>query len=400
MNRLPPSVTNIVAPKGWSPSQLVLGVDCRLRAVFAASDSVPRLLTHPRAAVGSVMHKLLENAAKGMIRRESDLHDAVEAEFHRLLSAKERTLGLDAGTAHFGKLSQSFSEVDWHNHVHTHLSVAVSLLRHAPAFREPVSSAPRPKRTFDDLDRAGSWSEVSIQSDSLRLIGRMDNVELSSDGAVHIRDYKGGRILDRDGSVLHPIQLQLRLYGLAVLSERPHSRISLSVSNGRQDFAVTFADSDIDETRAWLDDFLSALPPGDQLTSEHHSTLSTTCSQCDHRHICPGYRKAAPQKWVDGTRDGAQALDTWGEVAASESSGGLTCLDILSASSRRVRVRRLDTARHHLEHVEIGQYIWLFGLASSRKRIVGGRFVQPRNFYEIPAAASEKRAWSLCVFEN
>ena len=117
MNRLPPALTHTIAPQTWSPSQLVLGMDCRLRAVFAASDSIPSLITHPRAAVGAVMHKLLENAARGVIRRNDDLHSAVEAEFHRLLSAQELALGSSADTAHFGSLSQCFSEFDWHNHV-------------------------------------------------------------------------------------------------------------------------------------------------------------------------------------------------------------------------------------------------------------------------------------------
>lgn len=398
MNHLPPALTHTVAPETWSPSQLVSGIDCRLRAVFAASDSVPSLLTHPRAVVGSVMHKLLENAARGVIRRHDDLHSAVEAEFHRLLSAQEIALSSSAETAHFGNLSRSFSESDWHNHIQTHLSAAASLLEQSPDFHESIASPRQPKRKFADLVRPGSWPEVTIQSESLRLIGRLDYVELSSDEGVHIRDYKGGRILDRDGAVLQSIQLQLRLYGLAVLAERPNSRVRLSVSNGRKDYVIAFGDSDVDKTREWLGEFLSALRPGSEQVSEMHAAPGTACSLCPHRHVCPAYRKAAPRNWLNGTLDGKQALDTWGEVKAVDCYDGLTSLDISEESSRRVRVRRLDTARHALENVRVGQGIWLFGLASSRKRVVGGHHIQPRNFYELPASKSEQRAWSLTIF--
>ena len=228
----------------------------------------------------------------------------------------------------------------------------------------------------------------------------MDHVDLSSDEAVHIRDHKGGRILDRDGTVLQSIQLQLRLYGLAVLDDRPNSRVRLSVSNGKQNYVIAFGDSDVDETREWLDGFLSALRPGSEQLSETHATPGTACSLCAHRHVCPAYRRAAPQNWLDGTRDGRQPLDTWGVVTTAESSHGLTRLDLLAASSRRVRVQRLDAARHELENLKVGQGIWLFGLASPRKRVVGGRHVQPRNFYELPASPSEHRAWSLTIFED
>lgn len=398
MKPLPPTVTRIVAPEVWSPSQLAQGTECRLRALFVASRSVPSLITHPRASVGAVMHRLLENAARGATDRRSNIRAAVEAEFHRLLVAEETSLRSSEETSHFGSLSQTFTEAAWHNHVQSNLAAATSLLARAPVSHRRGGKPSGETLDFANLDGLGAWPEVSIHSDSLRLAGRMDYVEILSDETVWIRDHKGGRILDRDGTVHPSIQLQLRLYGLAVLSHRPQSQVQLTVSNGNREYEVSFDNSDIEETLSWLAGLLSATPAGVEQPCAAHANPGRACSHCPHRHVCPAYHEVSPRIWREGLPDGPPALDTWGVVTHAASSNGSTNLDVIAASAKRVRIHRLDTSRHQLEDVKYGQHVWLFGLATASKRVVCGRHIHPRNFYELPAAASDLRAWSLCVF--
>ncbi|PHS08624.1 MAG: hypothetical protein COA78_12600 [Blastopirellula sp.] len=398
MRPLPPAVSSVVSPTMWSPSQLAQGLECRLRTLFKASSSYPNLITHPRAALGSVTHRLLENATRGRIERSHDLRAAVEAEFYRLLSVEEATLSSSEETAHFGALSNTFTEVQWLNYVREHVSAATSLLEHAPLFRKTKPMARHIGRSFVDLIGPGRWPEVRIQSETLRLTGKMDLIEILPNETVVIRDHKGGKVLDKAGEVIPSIQLQLRLYGLAVLSHRPDSKVELSVSTGKREYRVEFDRHHIEQTNMWLDGFLSCLPANVEQSSESQSNPGSACGLCPHRHVCPTYLELAPQFWRDGLPDGRQALDAWGVITKITSKENLTSLDIQAASSQRVRIQRLDTTRHLLGNARLGQRIWLFGLAASRKRVIRGRHMQPRNFFEIPSNPSDRRAWSLCVY--
>jgi len=182
MSELPSPIEEVTVPETFSPSQLAIARECRLRAVFASlGSSVPRLPTHPAAERGTVFHRLLERAARGSIPREPTPKEAVRQELHRLLKEAETRLTKDPATAHFAKLADSLPPLDWHNAVQGALFTAERLLEAAPLTPRldlPVSTTE--PTSFDRLRGPGAWAEVRIEASSLRLGGRIDVVEKGS----------------------------------------------------------------------------------------------------------------------------------------------------------------------------------------------------------------------------
>lgn len=402
MRRLPLPVETVTVPDAFSPSQLALARDCRLRAVFAAlGPSVPRLPTHPAAERGTVFHQLLERAARGLIDHSTDLRAAIRRELDDLLREAEARLSSDPATAHFAKLEETVPPVEWHNAVEEVIAVAERLAAAAPTEVRVVSSGRSSSDTvhFDRLRGPGRWSEVRIDAPSIRLSGRMDVVERRGANVVTVRDYKSGRIRERDGSVRPHIELQLRLYALAILAVEPSAWVELQASDGSEDHPVVLDGAIIGETRDWLEGILSGLPAGAIVRTEEVATPGHGCSYCSSRHVCPAYRQAAPALWRSGSEARPLPFDTWGEATRVAEERGLLTLELLDAAGRRVKIRRLD--RRHVTPYEPrpGSELWLFGLSTAPKNVSQGCFFHPRNFFELPSDSSERRAWSLAVFE-
>jgi RecB family exonuclease len=395
-------VETVTVPDVFSPSQLALARDCRLRAVFAAlGPAVPRLPTHPAAERGTVFHHLLERAARGFIPHATDIRAAIRRELDELLCTAAERLSRDPATAHFASLEETVPPVEWHNAVQEVIAVAERLASEAPpeakgGSRCSSSEAP----TFDRLRGAGRWSEVRIDAPSLRLSGRMDVVERRGANAVTVRDYKTGQIRERDGSVRPHIELQLRLYALAILAVEPSAWIDLHASDGIADHPILIDGAIIGETREWLAEILSELPAGAVVRSDEVAAPGHGCSFCSSRHVCPAYRKTAPALWRAGSDAGPPPFDSWGQATRVAEERGLIGLELLDAAGRRVKVHRLG--RRHAAPGELrpGMVLWLFGLSAASKNVSQGRFFHPRNFFELPSDSSERRAWSLALFEG
>lgn len=382
----------------WSPSHVVNALDCDLKAVLA-SMSANSLPAHPRAALGSVVHKLVENAIKGRVV-SLDLDKAIADEFDRLLQQEEQRLKAEAQTAHFVPLSQVFSQVNWHNFRQTHLTAAVAVARQWQPIGSQQRSASGNHQLFERIRRSGTYAEIPVKVESLALSGRVDAVEFLTSSEVHIRDYKSGRVTRRDGTVLPSIALQLRLYGIAALELRPELTVTLSVNSKSRDIPVSFGEPEIDETKEWLESFISRTR-GSNLNASRIATVGDGCANCSRRHVCPAYLNQAPEcLWRNGANSKPPANDTWGIVSHFETQSDVCRVDIETPAEMLTRVSRLDGVRHQLEESVVGKYIWLFGLSSTLGRKTKGGYAYPRNFFEMPATSAQQRAWSLSVLHN
>jgi RecB family exonuclease len=402
MRELPSVLSTVVVPRVFSPSQLSLGIDCRLRLVLAAGGAkVGRLPTHPAAERGSVFHQLLERAGRGAIPRCGDSREAVEKELRRLLDDAATRLSSDTTTAHYAHLEDAFSTVEWHNARQRVLAIATRLLNET----SPMDSSWEQKTEheplrYEDLGPSGRWPEVRIQAPELRLSGRMDAVEKHLSGRVVVRDYKSGHVYDRDGRLQHSIELQLRLYALAILESDPAADVELFVTRD-SDEQIHLDSASAEEARDWLVGTLDGLPPGAMLTARELAAPGPHCASCPFRPACGAYLDAAPDLWLIGTPSAAMPLDTWGEVLSfRRCEDSRLVLDLLDAAGRRVKILRLDDRHALLHRVEYGAMLWFFGLASSPGRLIEGRWLHPRNFYELPADPLQRRAWSLAVFTD
>lgn len=224
----------------------------------------------------------------------------------------------------------------------------------------------------------------------------MDVVEKSPEKIV-VRDYKTGQAHDREGHVLPHIELQLRLYALAILEHLPQAKIELCISEGKET-KITLDGAIISETQAWLGNQLAGLPAHATVPASSLARPGPSCLYCPFRHVCPAYLEQAPTLWLSGTLGAAMPLDIWGEVIAlTEGESGIS-LELRDAAGRRVKIQRLSKRHVALVSSGPGAKLFLFGLATSRSAPSNGRFYHPRNFFEFPADSSQRQAWSLSIF--
>lgn len=399
MTPLPTPVKVVRVAETFSPSLLAVASRCPLRAVLAASKGeYKRLPTSPAAERGIVFHQLLERVGMGSIPVSGDPWHALEEELERLLTDAQARLAARPDTRHFADLRRTLPQVAWHNASQDVLSAARGLLglRSSPRPQGNYAGGQRPE--YLDLTGPGSWTEVRVVAPSLRIVGRVDVVEREDASHVVVYDYKTGRVMDRDGSVLDHISLQLQLYALAIQSLNPGVKVRLVVSHGGQEIPVPADEVTLEATREWLRGILAVLPAGQDADAEQIARPGPDCKTCPFRHVCSAYQAAAPQSWKSCPEEAAWPLDTWGQVLAVETRGSTYTVDLRDAADRRVRVLRLDGRHENLRATRKGDPIWFFGLCATRSLVTRGVRVHPLNLYELPSETTQPRAWSLAIY--
>jgi hypothetical protein len=386
---LPEPVARCRVPATFSPSQLALGELCLLRTVLGSARNLPTLTAHPAAALGGVLHTLLELAMRGAIPRQGTAGSDADRELNRLLDAEEARLAA-TWPGDPPRLREIFPPLIWRRKRRMVLDLAEKYL----AGSVPAGAGGG-IRNVKDLPPNGSWSEVYLDAPSLRLRGRADLIQRTARDVV-IRDLKTGRVLTDDNEVLPHIERQMRLYGAMAHVVWPSAQVSLFVDHGVER-EVAFTREHESGVLAWLQGVLDRLPPDRDVEAEPLATLGEACEGCLHRHICPAYRRYAPSFW-SGTAPVRMPLDVWGNiVAVTVHSDGLADLTIRDAADRTVKVFGLAAFR--VADMQPGDKVWLFGLRTRDK--IGGpeSWHHPRNFFEVPDDTPFSRAWTLEVFK-
>lgn len=377
-------------PATFSPSQLAFGEQCLLRAVLRSARDVPTLLAHPAAALGGVFHKLLEMAVRGEIMRSGTPGEDAERALDRLLDAEDARLAV-VWPSDPPRLREVFAPLTWRRKRRVVLDLAGKYLSGAVPKATGAGGATRDAR---GLSPNGSWAEVQIDAPSLRLRGRADLIQRTA-GDVVIRDLKTGRVLTNEGDVLPHIERQIRLYGAMAHVVWPSARVSLVVDHGVER-EVGFAYEHEAEVLAWLRAVLDRLPADRDVETELLATPGEACEGCAHRHMCPAYRRSAPEYWR-GDSLVRMPLDTWGEVVAvAVRASGLADLTMRDAAGRTVKVFGLAAFR--VSTVQPGDAVWLFGLRTRDRRGGPESWRHPRNFFEVADDDLFARAWTVQSF--
>lgn len=389
MTQLPSQIAELTAPRSFSPSQLAVARDCALRAVLATEHNVTRLDAHPAAAIGSALHELVEKAARGELAGDTR-PKALDKMLSSILETARRKLEAQTGRR-APDLTKIYPALVWRKRKQAAFDVASRFLGQAQVPR--IGGAKR-RVEFTLLPLNGRWIELPVESASLRLHGRID-ILIRRNNEFTIRDLKTGRVTDDTGEIAEHIAVQMQLYGLIILDQYPGSKVSLVVDHG-SDSQVAFGDEIVANVKESLLQLLSGLPPGVRTAAVTLASPGKICWGCLFRHICPAYLRWAPRAWQEPTAF-RLPFDTWGVLRKSVARpNGLLDLDILDAADRHVRVfglRRDD----YPEAVGEGDFIWIFGLASS-DRAASASLRHPLNFYQVPASDGEEPAWTLQAF--
>jgi hypothetical protein len=393
----PPTVPDTISvPEYFSPSALIHMDECRLRTMTAQLGRECNLPRGPAAERGVLFHRLLEDASRGRIPRSGSVKDDVGRALDVLVASARGRLEQDPTTASFSDLSSTLSPLEWRNTCGRMVDAAARLWE-VPRFPGSVRTETKPVSQEIDLRHVGRMSEVPIRAPKLRIAGRVDVLERTSQNQVTILDYKTGAVSDENGSVLPHIALQLRLYGLAVQELLRDVAVRLVVvADTEHEIAFTPAEAVV--TRKWLERVLDPLIPGSTVSPDTVASPGSACRYCPIRQACDRYRRVVPEFWRDGVSGFSLPFDTWGEIEETQVDlhGNLT-VRLRDAAGRLVRVSRL--APHpQLGTPGQGDYLWCFGLEATPPPSVGGISHHPRNFHEIPGGPLQRRAWSAMLY--
>lgn len=380
---LPPELNAVNVPDCFSPSALGAARGCHLRLAATSTDnakSVPRLAAGPEAAVGTVLHRVLERAAQPDGLSPDEI-------FHQEYERAVGRLRQDPRSSHFAELASTRSLADWSRMKQWVLARAA---RQFSAVRAGASARWKGGSRL-------TGPEVGFQSLALRLRGKADRVRQVGPREFEVRDFKTGVTLDEHGDVKEEIVLQLWAYGFMLLERRPDCEVRLIVDDGSER-EVPFDAEARSRARRTLDAILDSIPTPGHSSASDLAAPGKGCWGCQVRHVCPAYRATAPEWWRQYPEQIERVSnDTWGTVVDVIGEGRVDVI-LRDEAGRRVRIDGVD-ARHVLSPAMVGKRIWFFGLEATgaTRGFDGGRF-HPRSFHELSRDRMERRAWALHVF--
>lgn len=364
-------------PEFFSPSAIGPSKGCHLRLILSSTKGGPeRLSSGPRAALGTLFHRVLERAA-----RESGIsvEEIFEEEYVR---AVERAMR-DPDQSHFAALASTIPAIEWKRRRSWVIERAreiqpASVFRGASEKREALSIF---------------GTEIHLRSESLRIRGSADRIRATGAGRMEVRDYKSGGVVDETGAIKKDIALQLQAYGLLVLERKPGFKVRLIVDDGSE-HDVQFDPETQTAAREEIRRVTVDMPAPGLVALKDLAKPGQACWGCSVRHVCSAYRESAVHWWKEIPPEIKQIpRDIWGTVVELPGDGAVVLKD---DSGRRVRISKLDP-RHGA--MRLGMRLWLFGLESSGSaRAFDGRSFQPRSFHELPRDRTDRRAWGLNVF--
>ncbi|MEO8381597.1 MAG: PD-(D/E)XK nuclease family protein [Acidobacteriota bacterium] len=357
--------------KRLAPSRFTAFVACPLREVFRTS-SAPRLLASVGAAhLGTVIHELLERAAK--VEKLS----ATEAEtlFGDLLRKEEETMLLSATARTAVPLATSVRDFE----------VRKRRAIHAAG----LSAGRRQARTETGAGGLRAGTEVWVQSADGTIGGYVDEVAIR-DGAVVIRDFKSGaasrRTSEHFAGALQQVQMYAALY--ADMTGTWPSVVEIVPVDGEPIAAAVDRDEcesmlrQAKELLAQCNDTL-ALAPASDAALQLARPAPETCRRCEYRPLCAAYDAArqADDQWP---------RDVTGTIMRRENLRNGTVLFTVGGRSGVASVRGVkdDNTRHEaLPLLVVGSIAGFYNLTGGRN---GSSYTESALTSVVAFAVSDK----------
>ena len=344
-----------------SPSRYTALQSCLLREVWYASGNAPLLPPSPLAELGSVIHRLLEEAGRGQFKEPQE--NAIEAAWSRLINEAEKRMSMSVIRLPHVPLKKSISDFE---------------VRKLRACRQAESIAREATHARED-DRRQTLQPPSferwVETDDGMVGGYIDHVKTTDKGVV-ISDYKTGSFLD-SGPIGKPREVkraykeQLELYAAlyryrfgmwpAVLEIIPLQGASVEVP-----FAKRHAKRLLETARRSLqtaNKMIDKVTHGNTDVASLASPRAENCRLCLFRPECRAYwtaRKLDPQqKWPSDVRGCLREIIVL--------RNGKLCLTIAKdpSSPLTVSIRNLDSSedRHPLlRSIQRGSQVEVYSL--------------------------------------
>jgi RecB family exonuclease len=389
--RLPAPVESVDVPPKLGPTQIARAIECRLSGVLPSSLSESeRLPPDPRAILGSLLHRLVQDARRGLIPigDGTDVSKAISSHLERLIAEREAELA-KGPLAHYIPLKTALTFSEYLDRTSRATARARAVFR-PPSKSSSFEAADREDQSLDGV-------EVKISSDTLGLKGSMDACR-ETDDEVEIRDLKTGNARDANGIAPH-VRLQLGLYALIVHEMRPNKRIRLFVDHASTD-ELPWGAKEEAATRDVLASIRNDIGTGGVRSTRQLARPGSACRWCEARHVCPAYRDIAPAWWSQPGLEFIPPSDIAGTVDAPPIvTGNTVALRLRDLADRFVSVVGVMPRHAALDAWRQGQSAWFFSFAArGSNRDTEGRYSHPANFREAALVRGERLAYAATVF--
>ena len=389
--RLPWVAGQIRVPNWLTPTQMGRALACPLSAILGSTlETDDRLPPDPRAILGTVLHKVVEDSAMGRVTFQGRPREALRHHLDRLLADQEKRLR-EIGLGRYVPLRSTQHYTEYLERVNRALRQAESFAREAaPHVAERTALRGQP------ADRA--VPEQKVASESLRLVGRVDWWEEHGD-EVKVRDLKTGVVREGDRIARH-VEFQLRLYGLLAVEARPGKRVRLFVDHeGTEE--LPWGDAEEAETRAQVAAIRRDLPSGQVVDPTAVAQVGEACRWCDVRHHCVRYRTEAPRLWTTTDLGFVPPQDIAGDITEAVLQKDPTTVRLRDLGGRHVTIAALQALHGDFWLLPPTTQLWFFGLEPrGSTKDPDGRYRHPTNFRELAMGPGERPAWRLRVLRG
>lgn len=144
--------------------------------------------------------------------------------------------------------------------------------------------------------------ERRVSSENLDVEGRADFIYKDSSGAIHVVDYKSGKVTDDNGLPKRDFLIQVATYGLAI-SERlpPQQEIVLELLSPASEWTGQLTEKLGLEVKALLAKINALLPKNVSVDANSLATPGIHCQNCSYRPACPAYTAALEAEAIGQT---------------------------------------------------------------------------------------------------
>jgi RecB family exonuclease len=352
----------LVQLKRVSPSRFQSLKGCALKEVWAAAGAEPLLPASPSARLGSAIHRLLEEAGKGLFAGAGAT--AIAERWEALVAGAEAAMRDSWLERHFVPLKTAITDYQ------------VRKLRAIQRANAIAQMSPAAPATAPGQSTGGC--ELWVATPDGLVGGYIDQVEISNARPV-LRDYKTGHILEgaseeTPGAVKECYEVQLKLYAAIYAASTgvwPTKLELIPLNGGAREVKYVRSECEqlLREAREALAGINSIIVKNSPATAESLLAAPTpnSCRYCLFRPACSAYRLARER----AASDKGWPEDLWGNVSEKRVlRNGKILLTVLPTvlGSPRTTLRGLSASpkRHPvLPNLATGDLVAVFGLKAA-----------------------------------
>lgn len=339
-----------------SPARFTALRECPLREVWTAAHNIPLLPISPKARVGTIAHRLLAEAGKGLLIPD---RDKIETRWDHLLEQTEQEMLRGWVDRHLLPLSRSVPDIEVRK---------IRAVSRAAEIAVACTTEIWPHASQKPVD--GYGFELLLQSKDGLVKGFIDAAIPSSQGPI-LRDFKTGLIFESIGVVGSQVkevyEIQIKMYA-ALYEEQfgcwPAMLQIVPLSGTTREVMINQK-----ECRQLLNEARKRLRQINEIIASSNSVVQTeknlalpgaNCSYCLYRPSCTTYQDAAVRM-----PNAAWPKDVFGNMQEKNLLGNSRILLTISTNAGIISIKGLSQGTRHpaLLSLNVGNKVGLFNLS-------------------------------------